>query len=311
MSDSIQLQKPKHLISLASSAVLVSVDVNVWSATKQDRVISDEVTTAKKADKSAGRYVKNLLADHPKHKALVNYRQTIYNWLKRRTYRWNNAQELLPSIDIPRFMSEYRVHESAYDQLKTEFLNSYEDIVSDMAFKQGDMFDRNDYPSVDQISSKFGVNLFVSDVPMQDFRCQIANDIADDLFSTYSKQSETIIHDIMEEQISRFKDVMESISHCCGYDESDKTDANGERLTKKRKIYDSTIQKAKEMCESFKQFNLTGNQELEDARTKLEKVLRGVTAEDIRESDAVRSTVKNDIDDILGKFGSFKSVVSQ
>lgn len=308
MSESMQLQKPSHLISLASSAVLVSVDVNVWSATKQDRVISDEVTTAKKADKSAGRYVKNLLADHPKHKALINYRQTIYNWMKRRTYRWNQSQDLLPAIDMPRFMEEFRNHETEFGNLLNEFLQSYEGIVSDMAFKQGDMFDRNDYPSLESISNKFGVNLFVSDVPMQDFRCQIAQDIADDLFKTYSKQSETIIHDIMEQQVDRFKEVMESISHCCGYDESQK---DGEVKQKKRKIYDSTIQKAKEMCESFKQFNLTNNTELEEARVRLEKTLRDVTAEDIRESDAVRVSVKEGVDDILSKFGSFKAVLDQ
>ena len=90
----MQLEKPKHLISLASSAVLVSLDVNVWSATKQDRGISNEITSAKNADKNAGKYVKNLLADHHRHKALVNYRQTMYNWVKRRTYRWNNSQEI-------------------------------------------------------------------------------------------------------------------------------------------------------------------------------------------------------------------------
>ena len=45
-----ELHKPNHIISLATSAVLVSVDVNVWSATKQDRGISDEVTHAKKAE---------------------------------------------------------------------------------------------------------------------------------------------------------------------------------------------------------------------------------------------------------------------
>lgn len=308
MQSGLKLHKPNHLISLASSGVLISVDVNVWSATKQDRGISDEITTAKKADKAAGRYVKNLLADHPKHKALTNYRQTIYNWVKRRTYRWNQSQDLLPAIDLPKFMSEFNQHESEFNKLLDDFLASYEGIVSDMAFKQGDMFNRNDYPSVEQIKGKFGVNLYVSDVPMQDFRCQIAQDIADDLFNTYSKQSETIIHDIMEQQVSRFKDVMESISHCCGYDESEK---GGEVKQKKRKIYDSTIQKAKEMCESFKQFNLTGNQELEDARARLEKTLRDVTAEDIRESDAVRVSVKDGVDDILSKFGSFKSVVEQ
>ena len=96
-----ELSKPKHLLSLASSAVLVSVDANVWSATKQDRGISNDVADSKHADRKAGKYVKNLLADHPKHKALVNYRQTIYNWVKRRTYRWNNSQDLLPSFDVP------------------------------------------------------------------------------------------------------------------------------------------------------------------------------------------------------------------
>ena len=41
----------------------------------------------------------------------------------------------------------------------------------------------------------------------------------------------------------------------------------------------------------------------------LEKVLNGVTAEDIRDSDAVRHHVKEGIDDILSKFGSFNSIV--
>jgi hypothetical protein len=128
----MELNKPNHLISLASSGVLVSVDVNVWSATKQDRGISNEVTTAKRADQSAGRYVKNLLADNPKHKAIVNYRQTVYNWVKRRTYRWNNSQDLLPSVDVPKFKQEYRDHETQFGLLISAFLSEYNSIVSDM-----------------------------------------------------------------------------------------------------------------------------------------------------------------------------------
>ena len=307
----MELHKPDHLISLASSAVLVSVDVNVWSATKQDRVISNEVTASKNADKKAGRYVKNLLADHPKHKALVNYRQTIYNWVKRRTYRWNNSQDLLPSVDIPKFKQEYHDHHHAFTMLLVDFIASYDGIVSDMAFNaggMGDMFDRNDYPAKEQLVSKFGVQLFVSEVPMSDFRCGIASDIAEDLFATYSKQAEQIVSHVMVEQQSRFLEVMKSISHCCGVDETGVDDNTGETKTRKRKIYDTTILKAKEMCDTFKGFNLSGDPELEQARASLEKALSGVTAEDIRESDAVRCSVKEDIDSILGKFSSFQCV---
>ena len=306
----MELTKPEHLISLASSAVLVSVDISVWSATKQDRGISDEVTTAKNADKSAGRYVKNLLANHPKHKAVVNYRQTVYNWLQRRTYRWNQSQNLLPSVDVPKFKQEYHEHQIAFHALVDSLTSDYDSIVSDMAFKQGTMFNRNDYPTKEQVASKFSLNLYVSEVPMNDFRCGIANDIADDLFNTYKQQAHGIIESIAQEQSERMVEVMTSISHCCGFDETRKTMPQGhdEVSYKRRKIYDTTIQKALEMCESFKRFNLKNDSGLEQARASLEKVLRGVKAEDIRDSDAVRHHVKEGIDDILSKFGSFNSI---
>ena len=304
----MELQKPKHLISLASSAVLVSIDTKVWSATKQDRGISNEVSDAKRADRNAGKYVKNLLADHPKHKAIVNYRQTIYNWTKRRTYRWNDANDLLPSVDVPKFKQEFSEHKLKFDILVDEFLNSYGSIVSDMAFKAGDMFNRSDYPAVDELRVKFGVELYVSEVPMNDFRCGIANDIADDLFDTYSKQAENIVTEVMLAQKSRFVEVMKSISHCCGYDELGVDDNTGETKVKKRKIYDTTLLKAKEMCETFKGFNLNDDPELEEARAMLERALADVNAEDIRESDAVRCSVKEDVDSILSKFSSFQCV---
>lgn len=304
----MELQKPKHLISLASSAVLVSVDVNVWSATKQDRAISNEVSDAKRADRNAGKYTKHLLADHPKHKAIVNYRQTIYNWTKRRTYRWNDANDLLPSVDVPKFKQEFSEHKMQFGKLVDDFLNSYSTIVSDMAFKAGDMFNRSDYPSVDELRHKFGVELYVSEVPMSDFRCGIASDIADDLFETYSRQAENIVSEVMLAQKTRLIEVMQSISHCCGVDEIGVDDNTGETKTRKRKIYDTTIQKALEMCETFKGFNLSSDPELELARASLERALHDVSASDIRESDAVRSSVKEDVDSILSKFSSFQCV---
>jgi hypothetical protein len=311
MEIEMELQKPQHLISLASSAVLVCVDINVWSATKQDRVISNEVTTAKHASKNAGRYVKHLLADHPKHKALANYRQTVYNWLQRRTYPWNKGNHLLPSVDMPVFKKEYDEHQKQFALLKAEFLADYDSIVSNMAFNaagMGDMFNRTDYPPKEQLEHRFDMNLFVSEVPMSDWRCGIASDIAEDLFATYSKQAEQIVSHVMVEQQSRFIEVMKSISHCCGVEDMGVDDNTGETKVKKRKIYDSTIQKAKEMCESFKQFNLTGNAELEEARASLEVALTGVDAELIRDSDAVRANVKEDVDSILSKFGAFQCV---
>ena len=297
----MELEKMSSVVSLATSAVLVSVDVNVWSATKQDRVISDEVTKGKNADSSAGRFVKNLLADNLEHKRLTNYRQTIYNWLKRSTYRWNNAQDLLPSLQLPQFKEQYTEHEAEFYRLLGDFLDKYTEIVSDMAFKQGDMFNREDYPSVDEVKAKFGIRLFVSEVPSHDFRCAVADDIAEDLKQQYETQASEIVTGIMSQQTERLLEVMESISHCCGYAETTNSQT-GETLSKKRKIYDTTIEKAKELAELYKGFNLSGDERLREASLKLDVALRGISADLIRDSDAVRSRVQEDVDDILAKF---------
>jgi hypothetical protein len=212
---------------------------------------------------------------------------------------------LLPSVDVPKFKQEYHEHQIAFHALVDSLTTDYDSIVSDMAFKQGTMFNRADYPTKEQVASKFSLNLYVSEVPMNDFRCGIANDIAEDLFTTLSNQARGIVDSIAQEQSERLVEVMESISHCCGVDESE---VNGEVRTKRRKIYEGTIEKARDYIESFKRFNLKNDSGLEQARASLEKVLRDVKAEDIRDSDAVRHHVKEGIDDILSKFGSFSSI---
>ena len=303
----INLEKPQHLTSLATSGVLVSVEVNLWSATKLDQGISDEVTTSKNAVSAAGRYTKNLLANNPKHKALMNYRQTVANWLKRVTYDWNGAQRYLPTPEVPKFMAEYRQHEVGFASLFKSFDDSYEDIISDMAFKAaglGDMFNRNDYPSREKMQKKYGIHLYVNDVPLNDYRCAISRDIADDLFQVYSGQTQRIVEGIVNDQFKRMKDVMESLSFCCDVEES--IDNNGEKKFRKRKIYDSTVEKARDMVRLYKEFNLTNNAELSESIAMLENTLRDVSVETLRESDLVRSEVKESVEEILNRFGSFK-----
>jgi hypothetical protein len=300
MSQTI-LNKPKHIISLSSACVLVSVESHVWNATVQDRQISDEVTLAKKASKDSGKFVKNLLANNAEHKAVLNYRQTMYNWVQRCTYDWAGSQRLLPVVNIARFHKEYREHEKKFYELVEDFLNKYPSIVSNMAFVQGDMFDRSEYPDAAELRYKFSVDLVQSEVPTGDFRCQIAQDLLDDMTTHYEKQAKRMIEDILDKQTKQLVEVMESISYCC---ETETTVGdNGEVKVRRRRLYDSTLERARELCETFRKFNLVEDPKLEQARSSLENVLGGVTIDELRNSDTKRVVIKESIDDILKTFG--------
>jgi hypothetical protein len=151
------------------------------------------------------------------------------------------------------------------------------------------------------VRGKFGIRLFVAEVPTQDFRCAVANDIADDLYQQYETQADQIITGIMSQQAERLTELLQSISHCCGVQEISES-GTPDVKTKKRKIYDTTIEKARELAGLYKEFNLVGDVRLSEASMQLEQALSGVSAELIRDSDAVRNKVKDDVDDILSKF---------
>lgn len=293
--NAVTLDRPQHIASLRTSAILVSIDMQIWSATKQDRVVSDEVATAKHAHKDAGRYVKNLLANDPKHRAISNYRQTVYNWMKSHTLDWSAKMQCLPAVDLPRFMSGYKHHETEFWRLVDEFIAAYPSIVSNMAFAQGSMFDANDYPAVADLRSKFNIDLYTSEIPEGDYRVQVSQDLADDLHRNYTLQAERLMRDMHAEQKQKFIAVMESISHSCRIDVTEGKVSRG-------KVYETTIQRAIDMCRTLEAFNPTGDEDLEAARARLGALLSSNPYETIRSVDTVRTRVKNEVDDILSRF---------
>ena len=298
-----ELNQPDHIISLATSSLLVSVDVNVWTATKQDKGISNEITSSKKADESAGKFVKYLFANNEQHKKIVNHRQAIYTWVKQSTYRWNDSQDLIPTANLISFKEEYGYLKDTFNELVDDFVSKYQTLESDMAFKHGDMFDVNDYPDVEHVRDKFDINLYVSEVPSHDFRCSISEDIARDLKQEYEHQAEQIVNNVVTQQTHRVLDVMKSISHCCGVVE--RNTPKGEIVTVKRAIYDVTFDKAKALINTCKKFQPVKNEmstKLDSAIKELDQSLGGVTTQSLRESDAIRDKVKSDIDNILSKF---------
>lgn len=300
--ETMQLQAPKHVISLASSGVLVNIDIKVWSATKQDKGISNEVAGAYRASKDSGRYTKNLLANHPAHRAIVNHRQSVNNWLQRRAYPWHDTLMYVPTVILDKFMKEYREYESKHGELIQSFVDEYPSIISDMAFKNGDMFNRSDYPDAQELPSKFTMNLYVSEVPTNDFRNAIAQEIADDLKQHYNKQAEQFIDSIMQKTGEQLVTFATRLSNAC----RDVTDDEGKK--RKPKIYESTIEQAKELCDTLGSFNLTGNQTIEEARLKLARAIKDKDAELLRDSSAARAEVKESADEVLGILDKFQQI---
>lgn len=292
---------PKHVTSLQTSASLVAVEVSVWTGNIRDRVTSGEVAHDKGADADAVDVTKKLLAGCAEHRALIRNRQSIYNWLEATTWDWAGRLRVLANARLPKFMEESKAHEERTRELTEEFLTAYPDIVSNLAFaKQGKLFRREDYPSVETLRPKFAYNLFRMPIPAGDFRNAVALGTLEDATADYNRQVDRYVQDITSTMMQQFTTVMESISHCCDVETT--VDKDGNVKTRRRKLYDATIHKALEMCDTFKQFNPSDCSRLEEARASLENVLRDVNVEALKESDSMRTHMRNEVSDILSKF---------
>lgn len=296
----ITLEKPQHIVSLRTSAILVAVDISASNFTKSDRGIANRVSREANAVGNVGKFAHDLLANDGDLKVLLNHRQTVYNFLDQWTLPWMGKLRLLAASNIEKFMTKYGELEKQFYDLRDEFLDKYEDKVAAQAFVRGDFFKREDYPSLDEVRSAFSMRMYTSEVPEGDFRVQVSDAQADDLQKNFQRQIDERVADAHAALVTQLREVMESLSHCCDVEEV--KDKDGGVKIRRRKIYDSTVQKALMLCDTVESFNPLGDADLERTRAALYNTLRDVDATTLRSSDSARIRVKADIDDILSKF---------
>lgn len=300
----IELNAPEHLISLATSGYLISVEVSVYTGTKRDRALSEELTSAKKAASDTGDFTKKLLAHSPEHHALVKHRQTVYNWTQRIAYDWAGSWRYLPQPRLERFINEYQKLYAEHESLYKTFEDAYPTLIAKAAFTQGDMFNRADYPDVSVLRGKCHMRYIMQDVPLGDFRTQISQDLADDLRKHYQREASNLIDQIMSDAAQDFLTLAERLRNACTEVTTVREDGKKDRA---KKIYESTLAQVKEICYTLSHMNVTQNADLDSAVMQVNKALSNVTLEDLRSSAVLRADVKDELDDVLAKFKPLNS----
>ena len=279
---------------ISSSAMLVDLSLSVWTGRKLDKTVSAEVDASKNTKGRAGNYHKNLLAGSEKLAEIGKLSSTIRNWSYSQTSPWSDAgTRLLPSTLFFEYKSKLSEYEKMFTDKVTEFLAEYDVLVSKAAFQLGDLFNREDYPVVEKIQSKFGMYYTFSPVPEAgDFRVDIGEAGMKELQDRYSQAYKTRLDGAMKDVWERLHDALSKMSERFDYDGSGT-----------KKIFrDSLVENAQELTGLLKHLNLTNDLQLEQMRKDLEGRLLGVTAEDFREDDALRTNTKRAVDEMLKKF---------
>lgn len=278
---------------IGSNAMLVDLNISMWTGRKMDKKVSEEIDVSKSTKARAGNYNKKLLAGSDKLEKVQKIATAVRTWNYQHTLPWSDGgSRLLPMKSFFDYKATLGNYEQQYNDAVEDFLTEYPQLVSGSAFTLGALFDRGEYPDVEDLRSKFRFKYVFCPVPdAGDFRIDVEEQAKNELQQQYKEYYDGKLADAMKDAWDRLHETLTHLS-----DRMDYTDEN------KKKFWDSTITNASDLCGLLTSLNVTNDPKLEDMRQKLEKALNGVDASDIRESEAIRTSVKSKVDDILSMF---------
>jgi hypothetical protein len=284
-------------MSIASSAVLVELNISVWTANKLDKGATDSVLASNSASKDSAQVRKNLMAGTDKRKKIADYAAKVRLYHNQTTLSWSDkGARLLPTSLFMDYKQNMNVYQRNMTTMIEDFYANYADLIDLAKHHMGDLFNPYDYPSIEELRNKFGFRLVFSPLPEGgDFRLDIPKADMEELGQQYESAFNDRLKDAMREPWEKLHKTLIHISEKL-------TDVEGDDETKKR-YHDTLITNAQELCGLLTHLNVTKDPLLEAARRSLELTMLGVDIEDNQGTcPDVRSSVKAKVDDILKKF---------
>lgn len=287
---------------IQNSAMLVDLNISVWTGRKQDKRVSEEIDAAKSTKTKAGNYHKKLLAGTQKLDDLQKLVTGIRAWHYAQTLPWSDGgSRLLPMKNFFDYKATLNDLETQFNEAVEAFLTDYPTLVSAAAFQLGDLFDSEEYPNVDRLRDKFRFRFVFLPVPeVGDFRIDINEQHKEELKAQYESFYENKLSEAMQDAWARLHECLSKMSEKLA-------NAPSPRMTKDGEVYtqifrDSLVTNAVELCELLTKLNVTNDAKLENARKTLESLIVGVSPKDLREDEHMRLDVKSKVDEILSMF---------
>ena len=282
-------------MSIASSAVLVELNISVWPANKVDREMTETVNTNASAVRDASQTRKNLFAGTTLRKDIEKLAARIRLYHNQNTLPWaDKGQRLLPTKLFMEYKQTMNSYEVQFSQLCSNFFVEYPRLVAEAQQHLGTMYRAEDYPELEDVRMKFGFRKAFDPIPESgDFRLDVSAQDLEEVKAGYEAKFDERLAEAMRTPWERLHTVLTSMSEKLKDEEG---------VDSKKRYHDSLVTNAQDLVGLLDKMNITNDPKLEDARKQLELTMLGADIETIKESSHARESMKNKVDAILQKF---------
>jgi hypothetical protein len=189
--------------------------------------------------------------------------------------------------------------QTEYQRLVQNFLDAYSWEIQNAQLKLGDLFNPDEYPSADSLTSKFRFGMNYMPLPdAGDWRVSIGSETESALRSQYEGYYATQLQTAMGDVWSRAHDALTKMSERLDY-----ADSNTKKVFR-----DSLVTNVTDMIELLGACNVTGDPVMARAQRDLDEAMRGITPDALREDPYLRAETRRKVNEVRKTIDSLPSL---
>jgi len=279
--------------ALTTRAMIATLSIGIWQGYRLDRQASAEITAAKGAKSDAARVNKHLIAKEVLA-PVVTASGAVRTHFYEKTLPWrDNGGRILSRLGYLPFIQEHEFLVGQFNDAVDTFLTEkYPAAIEQAEFRMGDMFDRSDYPTTNDLRRRFYATLDIDAVTTSnDFRVEIDSDHVDRVRAAMDQAAEKRLNDAM-------RDVWERIGKAVGN--------LHERLAQPDAVFrDTTVENVQDLIELIPGLNILDDPNIEQVRQAIAKAFTGVDAKEVRKDPAHREELAGEAKAIMDRMAGF------
>ena len=266
------------------NAILINLSIGVFSNTRQDAQITDEVKMKKALGRGAGKWVKYKLPEEaltPIKKFGGIVRQFHYD----HTSPWEEGKRLLSQAARSNYDQRLAEFRTEFFSLVDEFGEQYPNWIEQARIMHAATFEQSDYPSWPLCREMFKFGCEYYPVPRAEHFSGEMQRLYGDALNTITEQKiNQAVADIWQRLLTPVQ-------------------AMAEKLSSPDAIFrDTLVENVREMTALVPTLNLTGDARLTEAARVIQEQLGNFNAESLRESKVERKEAYERAQSIVARF---------
>jgi len=277
-------------MSIHENCLLVSLHVKSWGGKRTDRKVTKTVHEEANAQHKAGVYVKNLV--DPKTSGLFAVQEIAAAsraWHYAHTAPWGErgGDRIVTIAGINAWAKNMRGFRDQHQSAVENFLNKYPDAMAEAEVWLGKLHSKADYPTIADLTARFALHADYKPVPHgDDFRADLPTAEREAIIATVEEANIRRIKDAMDDTLDRVATQLEHVT-----ERLRAFQITGPGSRNKGVFHDTLVSNTYNMLQAVEALNITGDAELTRRVSDMQWVMRGISAQNLREDQATRDTV--------------------